>query len=284
MKIEFNILMLALFCAANVAAQNAPSSGQNTKTSQKIAQSTNEVSDVTIAKELANPVSRMTSVPFQWNYNPVKSNGPSSAFRQSLLVQPAIPVALSGGDALVFRPIITGEFARQSDGTSIAGLGNVQIETFYAPRSKSSLMWGVGPYLELPTDAKYGSQQTGLGFTGVVLSRAGSWTYGGLMFRSWSVGGSSTSGTVNNIYFQPFVSHITPSAFTFSLNVQPNYNFDSHNTVTPVIFTVSKSHKLGGVHVQLSAGTSYTIPSVVGAQTGWGFRAGMTLVLPKKSK
>jgi len=60
---------------------------------------------VAIAKQLANPIASLVSVPFQYNYSRgVGANQAGS--EQTLLFQPVIPFDLGGGDAFILRPIV----------------------------------------------------------------------------------------------------------------------------------------------------------------------------------
>ena len=188
-----------------------------------------------IAKKLANPIANMISVPFQWNWDQ-KTGKNGQGHDQTLLVQPVIPMGLSGGDNLIFRPIVTAEMQTNVNGFSGTGMQGIQLETFYAPNTGSSVIWGVGPYLASPAGAsgRFGSQQTGGGVTGVLLDRTGPWTYGVLAFNSWNMGGSAISGTQNNLYWQPFVAYVTSNAWTVSVNTQSVYNYDMHRKQNPV--------------------------------------------------
>jgi hypothetical protein len=52
-------------------------------------------------------------------------------------------------------------------------MSNTQLETFYVPKSNSSWLWGVGPYLASPagSSGRFGSNQTGAGASAIVLNR-----------------------------------------------------------------------------------------------------------------
>lgn len=235
-----------------------------------------------IAKKLANPIANMISVPFQWNWDQ-KTGKNGQGHDQTLLVQPVIPVGLSGGDNLIFRPIVTAEMQSNVNGFSGTGMQGVQLETFYAPNTGSSLIWGVGPYLASPAGAsgRFGSQQTGGGVTGVVLDRTGPWTYGVLAFNSWNLGGSAISGTQNNLYWQPFVTYVTSNAWTFSVNTQSVYNYDAHRTQNPVNAQLSKLVVTNGLPISYMVGARYNVTSMPGGAQGWGARASITFVFSK---
>ena len=235
-----------------------------------------------IAKKLANPIANMISVPLQWNWDQ-KTGRDGQGHDQTLLVQPVVPMGLSSGDALIFRPIVTAEMQSNVNGFSGTGMQGVQLETFYAPNTGSSVIWGVGPYLASPagSSGRFGSQQTGGGVTGVVLDRQGPWTYGVLAFNSWNLGGSAISGTQNNLYWQPFVAYVTSDAWTVSVNTQSVYNYDVHRTQNPVNAQLSKLVVTNGLPISYQIGARYNVTSMPGGAQGWGARASITFVFSK---
>jgi hypothetical protein len=237
---------------------------------------------VKIAKQLANPIASLISAPFQYNYS--RGVGKNQAgSEQTLLFQPVVPFDLGGGDAFILRPIITGAREANVNGFSAYGVANVTIESFYAPNTGSSWIWGVGPYAVSPSgnSGYFGSQQTGAGVTGVVLNRDGPWTYGLLAYQSWSVGGNPTFGTQNNLYGQPFLAYTNKDAWTFTLETQAQYNYDAHRTTNPMYLGISKLEVFDKLPVQFSAGPTYYLSNTPGGPSGWGGRAVITFVFPK---
>lgn len=259
---------------------------QETKPSAASA-SGGEVDKVGIAKKLANPIANMISVPFQYQFS--RGVGATQGgSEQTLLFQPVMPFNLGGGDTFIVRPIVAGVREVSVQGASGQpysgyGIANVTIESFYAPNTNSSWIWGVGPYAVSPSgnSGKFGSQQTGLGVTGVVLNRAGPWTYGLLGYQSWSAGGNPTFGTQNNLYGQPFVAYTTKEALTITANMEALYNYDARRTSNPLYLGASKLMVFGGVPFSFGAGPMYYVSNSPGGPSGWGARATATLVILK---
>jgi len=140
-----------------------------------------DVDSVDIAKKLANPIANMISVPLQYEFSRGVGRNQGGS-EQTLLLQPVAPFNMGGGDTLIVRPIIAG--ARETSVQNAAGqpfsgygIASVTLESFYAPNTNSSWIWGVGPYAVSPSgnSGKFGSQQTGAGVTAVVLNRDGPW-------------------------------------------------------------------------------------------------------------
>jgi hypothetical protein len=240
-----------------------------------------------IAKKLANPIANMISVPFQYEFSRgVGLNQGGS--EQTLLFQPVAPFDLGGGDIFIVRPIVAG--ARETSieyapGKSFSGYGvaSVTLESFYAPNTNSSWIWGIGPYAQSPSgnSGRFGSQQTGAGVTAVVLNRQGPWTYGLLGYQSWNMGGNPAFGTQNNLYGQPFVAYTTKDAWTYTANMEAQYNYDTHRTTNPLYVGVSKLEVFDGVPISFGAGPIYYVSNTPGGPSGWGGRATVTLVVLK---
>jgi hypothetical protein len=235
-----------------------------------------------IAKQLANPLANMISMPTQWEFS--RGMGKNQAGSdQTLLLQPVAPFSLSGGDIFLVRPIIASTRLVNVDGNSGYGVSGVTIESFYAPNTGSSWIWGVGPYASSPSgnSGLYGTQQTGAGVTAVVLNRDGGFTYGLLGFQSWNVGGNPSFGTQNNLFGQPFLVYTNREAWSFGANMQANYNYDARRTTNPLNLTVGKLEVFDGVPVSFSAGPIYYLSNTPGGPSGWGARATLTMVFLK---
>ena len=288
LKIAFLLALSAFACSAfaqevgtRAATVNAEKAGTVSVTAKPA------VDSVDIAKKLANPIANMISVPLQYEFNRGvgKNQGGSE---QTLLFQPVAPINLGGGDIFIVRPIVAGvreTSIQNAAGQPYSGYGiaSVTLESFYAPNTNSSWIWGIGPYAQSPSgnSGNFGSQQTGAGVTGVVLNRQGPWTYGLLGYQSWNMGGNPTFGTQNNLYGQPFVAYTNKDAWTYTANMEALYNYDSHRTSNPLYVGVSKLMVFDGVPFSFGAGPMYYVSNTPGGPSGWGARATATLVILK---
>jgi len=235
-----------------------------------------------VAKKLANPVANMVSVPFQYDYfHGMGKNKQGST--HELIVQPVIPFDLKGGDNIIVRPVTTTTWEHNLNGFSGYGFNNVTLETYYTPNTGTSLIYGAGPILVTPSGSSglFGSQQTGGGITGILLDRKGPFTFGGIAYQTWSMGGNGASGTQNNLYWQPFLAYVTPTAWTFTINSQSTYNYDRHKAVNPYNFTIGKLVVHDGLPVNYTLGVSYMGTTLPGGPTGFGGRAQITFAFPK---
>jgi hypothetical protein len=246
-----------------------------------------DIDKVGIAKKLANPIANMISVPLQYEFSRGLGRNQGGS-EQTLLFQPVMPFNLGGGDTFIVRPIVAGVREVSVQGASGQpysgyGIANVTIESFYAPNTNSSWIYGVGPYAVSPSgnSGKFGSQQTGAGVTGVVLNRHGPWTYGLLGYQSWEVGGNPAFGTQNNLYGQPFLAYTNKEALTITANMEALYNYDTRRTSNPLYVGASKLTVIGGVPFSFSAGPMYYVSNTPGGPSGWGARATATVVILK---
>ncbi len=235
-----------------------------------------------IAAQLANPVAKLVSVPFQFNYDQNIGAG-HHGHMVSMKFQPVMPVSVNSEWNLIARPIVTTEWQTNIDGLSGTGVGPIAIETFFSPADASRTVWGVGPYLSTPSLSgnRYGTAQWGAGASFVGMVRPGSWTIGMLGYQSWNVGGSAEAGTANNTYWQPFVSYVTKDAWTFTLDTESTFNWDTRRSSNPMNAIVSKLVYFGKMPVSLAVGARYYLTSTPDGPSGWGSRATMTFVFPE---
>jgi hypothetical protein len=242
--------------------------------------------DSDLAKKLSNPIADLISIPFQGNYN--AGIGPEEDGEQYYLnFQPVIPITLNKDWNLISRTIVP--IISQSDifpgAGNQFGLGNTTQSFFLSPSAPvHGIVWGAGPVLYLPTntDELLGPDQWGLGPTAVGLWQGGGWTVGMLANHIWSVAGDSNEPDINSTFLQPFVSYTTADAWTFTLNTESTYNWEAHEWAVPINGVVSKIVRVGKLPVSLFVGARYwaVSPEDVGP-TGWGTRAGFTILLPK---
>lgn len=286
-KIIYATLLVASFISSAVSQELPARVGTRELQASGALPPPKAVDTVDIAKKLANPIANMISVPLQYEFSRGVGRGQGGS-EQTLLLQPVAPFNLGGGDTFIVRPIIAGVREVSVQGAtgqpySGYGISSVTLESFYAPNTNSSWIWGIGPYAQSPSgnSGKFGSQQTGAGVTAVVLNRQGPWTYGALAFQSWNVGGNPTFGTQNNLFGEPFVAYTTKDAWTYTAQMQAQYNYDVHRTTNPLYVGVSKVEVFDGVPISFGAGPLYYVSNTPGGPSGWGARATATLVILK---
>jgi hypothetical protein len=238
-----------------------------------------------LAKQLANPVAALISVPLQLNWDTgLAANGLGDKFL--LNVQPVIPVSLNEKWNVISRTIVP--LAAQSNvvpgDNHQSGLGDTIQSLFFSPKQPiGGWILGAGPAILLPTatDSALGNGKWGLGPTVVALKQTpGAWTVGALWSHIWSVAGSSNRPDLSSTSFQPFLSKGLGKGLTAGVNLESSYDWEGRHWVVPMNLTASKVTKLGGQLVSIGGGVRYYFEAPTGGPN-WGLRFTFTLLFPK---
>ncbi len=235
-----------------------------------------------LAKKLANPVASLISLPFQNNTD--YGIGPYNGSRNTLNIQPVIPLSLTSSLNLITRWIfpVIGQRDITDENTKQDGLGDAVISTFVSPK-ESKLIWGVGPVFLVPiaTNDFLGTKKFGIGPTALVLKQAGGWTFGALMNQIWSVAGEENRSNVNQMFLQPFLAHNWKSGAGVGVNAEITQNWEASTTTTFINPTVSGVTKLGTQIISLAVGPRIPVGGPDNGKADFGFRGVLTFVFPK---
>ncbi|AYF03674.1 hypothetical protein PY32053_04136 (plasmid) [Paracoccus yeei] len=238
-----------------------------------------------LAKQLANPVASLISVPFQLNHD--SGYGPDDGNRTVLNFQPVIPIPLGDNWTVISRTIMP--LIRQKDiagrSGSQSGLGDMSQTFFFSPTAPGpgGIIWGVGQMFQLPTasDDLLGSGKWAIGPTAVVLKQTGGWSFGALANHLWSVAGDDDRPDTSATFLQPFVNYTTTSTWSFTVNSESSYDWKAEEWLVPINFAVAKVTHLGKQPVSFQVAARYWADAPENGPEGWGLRAGMTLLFPE---
>lgn len=171
-----------------------------------------DVSD--LAKQTQNPVSNLTAVPLQFNFN--TGGDLEDRTLLNLNFQPVIPFRLTANWNVIARTIVPINSFPGPDGTRSSGIGDIQEQLFITPARPGGIIWGIGPMLSLPTATATAAETGtwGAGVSGVVLKMAGPWVLGGWCRRC---GRSPTRRAIP----RPICSRFSHSSITTSARAGP---------------------------------------------------------------
>lgn len=243
-----------------------------------------------LAKQLANPVASLISVPFQYNLD--FGYDDFGGTRQTLNIQPVIPLRLNDDWNLIARiitPLIYNDDIVGEDNDEF-GLGDITPTFFLSPSrvGPSGLVWGVGPVFLLPTatDDQLGAKKWGIGPSALVLSQdAEGRTIGVLTNHVWGFAGDDDRENVSNTFIQPFLSKGLPRGRTIGCNLEASYNWKGpsggERWTVPMNCFASKVTKLGSQLVSFSGGIRAHLEAPEGGPD-WGLRVVVTLLYPKR--
>ena len=239
-----------------------------------------------MAKQLANPVAALISLPMQLNYDKGFGNtSENDSNKWTLNVQPVIPISISDDFNLISRtivPIVRTDNFPLGSGTN-TGVGDIVQSIFISPKAptENGWIWGAGPVFLVPSGSDMSADTWGAGPTAVALKQDGSFTYGMLANHIWSTGGDFE---ISNTFIQPFLTYTNSSAMSVTATTEATYNWeasDGNEWTVPLFLMVTQVGKIGNQLISYGAGVKYYAQSPDGGPDGWGARFVFTMMFPK---
>jgi hypothetical protein len=237
-----------------------------------------------LAKQLANPVASLISVPFQNNTD--YGIGAFNGSRNTLNFQPVFPLKLTTNLNLITRLVlpIVSQHDITGAGNEESGLSDALLSAIVSPAiPKNGLIWGVGPAILVPTATNdfLGTKKWGVGPQALVLKQANGWTYGMLANQVWSFAGDNSRADVNQMFLQPFLIYNWKSGAGVNAVAEITQNWEAETTTAFFIPSVSGVTKLGSQTISLVFGPRIPLSAPSGGKPDFGFRGGVTFVFPK---
>jgi hypothetical protein len=221
------------------------------------AAATAQENDQSLAEQLANPISSLISVPFQYNYD--CCYGQLDGNRNTLNIQPVIPQGISPNWNLIVRTILpVVGFTSPAPGVDGEfGLSETVQSFFFSPKAThNGVTWGAGPVFLWPTatDRDLGADKWRTGPTFVILRQQSGWTSGALTNHIWSyadAGDGNLKPAVNATFIPPFLSYIWKDSTTLTLNSESTYDWTAVE-----VERADQSHRQPRLQFQPAAGAA----------------------------
>lgn len=209
-----------------------------------------------LAKASQNPVGDLVSVPLQFNF--VSGGGIGDRTIYTLNLQPVFPLSIGGGWNVIARPIVP--YTNGPDGSDGArGLGDIQLELFFAPAASAEFMWGLGPMFSFPTATNDAARTGawGLGPAMVAVRQSGAFVLGALLTHLWTFADyENEQPNISLLTLQPFINYNFSDgwALNFSPILTGNWTApDGEQCTIPLGLGFSKVTGVGGQPLNLSA-------------------------------
>ena len=243
-----------------------------------------------LAQALANPVSNLWSLQFQFN----NVNLTNDRWNYNLNFQPVMPVSLTHDLNLITRPVVqvynsapyTDSFGQEQRTTNFGDWTQLEI---LSPAHSGHWLLGLGPTFIFPTA---GSVYTGqgkwqVGPALVLAYMTPKFIAGVFPQQWWSYAGDPSRPNTNQMNLQPIFSLFFEGGWNvgYSGNILANWEAPSNNRWTvPIGVGVGKVVRFGRLPVKIQLAGQYMVtqPDPVGQR--WNIQIQLTPVLPKLIK
>jgi hypothetical protein len=187
-----------------------------------------------LAKETQNPVSSLTSIPLQFNFNTGGDLEDRTFFNFNF--QPVIPFSLNERWSVIARTIVPINSFPGPETTRFSGVGDIQMQLFFSPAKPGGITWGLGPMVSFPT-ATASPAETGtwaVGPAAVVVKMTGPFVLGGLISQLWPIADAGDDVEMDLFTLQPFVNYNFGHgwALSFAPIITANWNASDGNEWT----------------------------------------------------
>lgn len=251
--------------SAPQASPNAAASGGELDVSKLTPQQQAAIQQA-IIKTSQNPIGNIAIVPFQNNFN--YGVGSYTRFQYNLNIQPVVPFMLSKDMTLIARTIIPVINQPSSAPPPVCaspygcgstfGLGDVQEQLFFAPKTKpGALIWGVGPIFQFPSASPgtLGAGEWAAGPNVVALIMPGHIVAGILASQIWSIAGQVNRPDISAALFQPFFNYNLKGGWALATTpiITANWTAAQNKWSVPLGGGVARTFKLGDQLMSLSA-------------------------------
>ena len=254
----FTLPMMALLLpAVSLRAQNQSSQGHAQGTGND--QHGNDPNDEELAKEVQNPLADLIQVQVGNDFG--FGGGTGNRLQYLMTLQPVIPIKLSNDWNLItrstFNAVSMPDF--DSETARITGASDLAMEFYFSPHQSTSVVWGFGPALAVPTasEPSLGTGKWSLGPGFAVIKQTEHWTYGLVANHVWSFAGNQNRENVSSTFIQPALYYTWGSGWTLGVDTETTYDSlapRGEKWTVPVQIAISKVTNFLGRPVNFSLG------------------------------
>ena len=198
------------------------------------------------AKQLANPISSLVSVPFQFNWE--QNVGPSEATRFILNVQPVMPFSLrrTEPDYPCHRAPRQLARARRRRPAGVRGRG-ILTSFHLSGARRIDLGSRTGHQSAVDHNPDLGTEKWSVGPKSSALKQSGPLTVGTLWNQVWSFSGNKDRSDVSQMFLQPFVAYQASRTWTVTVQSETtaNWKVDDGRWTIPINVSFSKLSSFG---------------------------------------
>jgi len=238
-----------------------------------------------LAQGAQNPISKLISVPFQFNFN--GGTSPFDRTQTVLNIQPVLPIPLSDHYTLVTRWILpfVGQPNTSMSTDTTWGFSDFNPQLYLAIEVPHGFTIGPGVSIVTPTasDAVLGAGKWSAGPSLVVVWIGGSFVAGFLVNNVWSINGDSTRAEVSSFFLQPFINWNLPHGSYITTAPEITQNWNHSAWTVPIGAGVGKIQKLLDQPVNFSVQAYGDVTSPSGAPD-YTVRVQLQLLFPLAAK
>ena len=234
-----------------------------------------------LAKQAANPIANMISVPMQLNLN--FNQGAYERTGMVFNIMPVLPFRFFNWNVInrIILPVINNPDNTET-GTN-AGIGNINYSMLFVPPPKGIFQWGFGPALNIPTRSipQLGNDAFAIGPAIIALVMPGHWVIGVTANNVWSY---ATDKNLNQFFLQYFITYNIHDGWYVNTNpmIAANWNAaEGQEWTVPVGAGGGKVFHAGSQAMKLQAQAYYNVVAPDGA-ANWTFQIQYVLLFPHK--
>jgi hypothetical protein len=203
-------------------------------------------------------------------------------------LQSLLPTRLGNNWRILHRPLLPVLYeagAALGEGSTF-GLGDFSYQAFVTPNKNSTIVWGIGPTLVIPTatNSRLGNGKWSAGPALGVASQPGNWSLAVVAANTWSFAGDSARDSINQLSLELFVDYNLKAGWFVGYEPQLSADWKAspgERWLVPIGGGVGKAVSLGRQNAVFSAFCYRNIVRPAGAPD-WQFQFGVQFQFMKQ--